>query len=244
MHAAGRVAMAGAVLVLAAACSDNGREATTTPARPATESTDLATAAEAVVSPHPDPSTTGRADSTTTMSTTTTVPATTAPPRVSFPNDLSAIAGIAATFTYPGSPVGADVAQCIGDGLVHVFGRSKVEQLGFGIGRWTLLGFAIALGPWNEPDSTAVVDTFRVCTPDWEQLMVTTATSEAEHLDVEAVRCIAGALDDGRAREVFITLLDRPDDGRLAPALADLEQAYAGCITPAQLTSLALKVDG
>ena len=64
------------------------------------------------------------------------------------------------------------------------------------------------------------------------------------HLDVEAVRCIADALDDTRAREVFITLLDRPDDGRLASALADLEQAYAGCVTPAQLTSLALKVDG
>ena len=138
----------------------------------------------------------------------------------------------------------ADVAQCIGDGLVHVFGRSKVEQLGFGIGRWTLLGFSIALGPWNRPDSTAVVDTFRVCTPDWELLMVTTATSAAEHLDANASRCVAGTLDDTRARDVFITLLDRPDDGTLAAALADLEQAYAACLTPAQLTSLAWSDDG
>ena len=161
-------------------------------------------------------------------------------PRVSFPDDLSAIAGIADTFTYPGSPIGADVAQCIGDGLVHVFGRAKIAQLGFGIGRWTLLGFSIALGPWNRADSTAVVDTFRVCTPDWELLMVTSATSTAEQLDAGATRCVAKILDDARARDVFITLLDRPDDGTLAPAVADLSQAYAACLTPEQLTSLAL----
>jgi hypothetical protein len=239
MRFAGRMAVAGAVLVLAAACSDDQR------------------GAPAVDPPDPSPSlaTSSPAESTMTMATnapttsTTTVPpsattVTTAPPRVSFPDDLSAIAGIAATFTYAGSPIGAADAQCIGDGLVHVFGRAKVEQLGFGIGRWTLLGFSIALGPWNRPDSTAVVDTFRVCTPDWELLMITSVTSAAEHLDALASSCVADALDDAGARDVFITLLDRPDDGTLAPAVAQLEQAYAACLTPAQLTSLALRADG
>jgi hypothetical protein len=236
MRFAGRMAVAGAVLVLAAACSDDQRGA------PAGAPPDPAPSAAMGSRPDSTVATT-TSTSTTTTTTTTTPPATTAPPRVSFPDDLSAIAGIAATFTYTGSPIGADVAQCIGDGLVHVFGRAKVEQLGFGIGRWTLLGFSIALGPWNRPDSTAVVDTFRVCTPDWEQLMITSVTSTAEHLDALASRCVADALDDARARDVFITLLDRPDDGTVAPAVDELEQAYAACLTPAQLASLALQAD-
>ena len=73
--------------------------------------------------------------------------------------------------------------------------------------------------------------------------MVTSATSTAEQLDAGAARCVAKILDDTRAREVFITLLDRPDDGTLAPAVADLQQAYAACLTPEQLTSLALGND-
>jgi len=225
MRSAGRVAVAGAVLMLAAGCRDDGRSAST-----AAPSGPTATSAVAVAA---------RADA-----TTATGPATSVAPRASFSEDLGAIAGTATTFSYPGSPISADVARCIGDGLVHVFGRAKVEQLGFGIGRWTLLGFSLALGPWNRADSTAVVDTFRVCTPDWELLMITSATSSAEHLDALASRCVADALDDTRAHDVFITLLDRPDDGALAPAVDDLRQAYAACLTPAQLASLALQDHG
>ena len=74
--------------------------------------------------------------------------------------------------------------------------------------------------------------------------MVTSATSSAEHLDALSSRCVAGALDDTRARDAFITLLDHPDDGTLAPAVDELGQAYAACLTPAQLTSVALDHDG
>jgi hypothetical protein len=242
MRSAGRVAVAGAVLILAAACSDDGRGAPTEAAPGPTTVAPVNSGDALLAGAGSTTGTTATAPATTTP--TTTMPATTAPPRVSFPDDPSAIAGIATTFTYPGSPIGPDAAQCIGDGLVHVFGRSKVEQLGFGVGRWTLVGYSIALGPWNRPDSTAVVDTFRVCTPDWELLMVTSATSAAEHLDALASRCVAGALDDTRGRDVFITLLDHPDDGTLAPAVGELGQAYAACLTPAQLTSLALEHDG
>jgi hypothetical protein len=127
---------------------------------------------------------------------------------------------------------------------VHVFGRPKVEELGFGIGRWTLVGFSVALGPWNRPDSTAVIDTFRVCTPDWELLMVTTATSGADRLDAATSQCVASTLDDSRSRDVFITLLDRPDDGTLPAALADLKVGYSACLTTSQLAALAWSDDG
>jgi hypothetical protein len=246
MRTPGRVAVAGAVLMLAAACSDDGRSGAP-PVTPTTTSPPVGSADALGAHLETTTSTTAAPTITSvpaTAATTATIPATTASPRVSFPDDLSAIAGIAATFTSPGSPIGPDVARCIGDGLVHVFGRPRVEQLGFGIGRWTLLGFSIALGPWNRPDSTAVVDTFRVCTPDWELLMITSATSTAEHIDALAGRCVAGALDDTRGRDVFITLLDHPDDGTLAPAVDDLERAYAACLTPEQLSSLALQVEG
>jgi hypothetical protein len=235
MRAAGRVAVAGAVVLLAAACTEDDGHDAASAARPSVPVT-VAAAATSI----PAPSTTAPTAPPATQTTASpTSPATTvAATRADYPDDLSAIAGIADTFTYAGSPVGADVAQCIGDGLVHVFGRSKVEQLGFGIGRWTLVGFSVALGPWNRPDSTAVVDTFRVCTPDWEQLMVTTAASGADHLDALASHCVADALDDSRSRDIFITLLDRPDDGTVAPAIADLDAAYSACLSPALLSTL------
>jgi hypothetical protein len=239
MRVACRVAVAGAVVALVAACSpdDDGDAAGAARARAPSAVPTTAPTIPAATTTSPAPATTSPA----TTSPATTVAAAT---RASFPDDLSAIAGIAATFTYAGSPVGPGVAQCIGDGLVHVFGRPKVEELGFGIGRWTLVGFSVALGPWNRPDSTAVIDTFRVCTPDWELLMVTTATSGADRLDAATSQCVASTLDDSRSRDVFITLLDRPDDGTLPAALADLKVGYSACLTTSQLAALAWSDDG
>jgi hypothetical protein len=232
MRAAGHWAVAGALVLLTSACSDDD----VTGAPTAATGSSVETTATAPVSTMVR---TTAATITTTVPTTT-VPTTTMPtsPRASFPDDAAAIDGVAAGFTYAGSPVSADVAHCIGDGLVHVFGHSRVEQLGFGIGGWTLIGFSVALGPWNRPDSTAVVDTFRVCSPDWEALMITSAASGAERLSATSTQCVAAALPDDRSRELFITLLDRPVGPELPAALAELSDAYASCLSPAELTTL------
>ncbi len=236
MPHAGRWAAAGLLVLLATACrNDDDGAATgdvTSTTAPATTSLTTTSATDATV------------DATTTTTTSTAaipipIPIPTTPAtRASFPDDAAAVDGVAAGFLSPGSPLTPDAAHCIGDGLVHVFGRDKVEQLGFGIGRWTLLGFSLALGPWNPGDSAAVVDTFRVCSPAWKLLMVDSATSGADRLDEVAQRCVADAIADDRAHDLFVTLLDRPSDPHLETALAELQAAYSSCLTPAQLATL------
>jgi hypothetical protein len=190
------------------------------------------------------PSTSGPSVTAVTVSavTTTTLvaaPVTTTVTRASFLDDAAAVEGIArTTFQYPGSPLTPEEAQCIGAGLVHVFGRSRVEQLGFGIGRWTLLGFATALGPWDRADSEAVVDTFRVCTPNWELLAILSATQGAEAISITSARCVAAARPDDEARELFVQGLVRAP-GRPEQELRARE-LYAPCLTPAEMAAVDL----
>ena len=64
-------------------------------------------------------------------------------------------------------------AQCIADGLLAEFGRPRLQELGFGVGPWHLLGYSLSLGPFDRSDSEHIVDTFRRCSPTWERLMIT-----------------------------------------------------------------------
>lgn len=225
----GRWALAGALLVGAAACSDDDDDHAEISAPTTQAPTVTTTAATAVPSV---------ATTTATVDATTTVTAT-IPARASFPDDAGAIEGIAATtFQYPGAPVTAEEAHCISDGLVHVFGRTRVEELGFGIGPWTLLGFALALGPWDRADSEAVVDTFRVCSPHWELLAIMSSTQGADMISIESARCVADALPDDQARELFVNGLVRPPGLAEDELRAQAAALYRSCLTPAEFAGM------
>jgi hypothetical protein len=238
MARTGPWAVAGALLVSATACAGDDDASSS-----ATGATAGAPAATSAASP-PLAGTTTPATSAppATAPPATTTPATTLltiPPRASFPDDVAAIEAVATTtFQYPGSPLTPEEAHCVADALVHVFGRSRVEEFGFGIGRWTLLGFAIALGPWDRADSEAVVDIFSVCSPNWELLGITSSTQGAEAISAASARCVADALPDDVARELFVDGLDRPPGLPEDELKAQARTFYEGCLTPGELAGL------
>ena len=124
--------------------------------------------------------------------------------------------------------------------MIEAFGQQRLEQLGFGTSPWHLLGYALALGPWDRTDAEVVVDTFRGCAPTWEQLMITSVTEGTEQISESSAACVADALPDDEAWELFVTELDRPyDDGD--GDTSHLQRAvdlYRQCLTPEELDRL------
>ena len=133
-------------------------------------------------------------------------------------------------------------ASCIGSSLVEQIGVERLDALPFGHSVWSAIGFGLTANALPEPltraESETLVDAFRGCTAEWEELLIRSVTEGAERISDASATCASAALDDTAGREVFVTELDRayddptqPDAARYPDNIAPLIAAFDACLT-------------
>jgi hypothetical protein len=134
-------------------------------------------------------------------------------------------------------------ADCIATGVIDRLGADRVREIRFGLFPWSLLGYGLSL-PIDVEDAEPIVETFVECTPSWELLAITSATQGTEYISESSTRCVADALDDTIAREVFVIELARPyddpgaDDPGNLDHLEEIVAAYEQCLTEQELRAI------
>jgi hypothetical protein len=134
-------------------------------------------------------------------------------------------------------------ATCIGTELVDALGADALRELRFGVVPFTLLGYGLGLK--IDMDSALVIaNTIRGCSPNWELLMITSATQGTQHVSEDSARCTQNALDDDVAEQIFAIELARPYDEQPStggPDLSHLEplvQAMEQCLSDQELNAI------
>jgi hypothetical protein len=134
-------------------------------------------------------------------------------------------------------------ATCIGAELVGALGADTLRELHFGVFPFTLLGYG--LGLQIDMDSALVIaDTIRGCSPNWELLIIMSATQGTQYISEDSARCTQSALDDDVAEQIFAIELARPYDeqpGAGGPDLSHLEplvQAMEECLSDQELNAI------
>ena len=134
-------------------------------------------------------------------------------------------------------------ATCIANQLVETVGADRLRELRFGAFPFTLLSYGSLL-PVELDEATVIAGVLRSCSPTWELLMITSATSGTDRISDESATCVQTTLDDDVAAEIFAIELARPyDDAPTAggPDLSHLEPmiaAFDECLTPQELNAI------
>ncbi len=141
------------------------------------------------------------------------------------------------------SRVSEGEAMCIANQLVDVVGADRLHELRFGVSPFNLLGYGLTL-PIELDEATTITAVLRSCSPTWELLMITSATSGTDWISDASASCVQSTLDDDIAAQIFATELARPYDDAPSPNGPDLSHlqplitAFDQCLTPQELNAI------
>ena len=68
--------------------------------------------------------------------------------------------------------------------------------------------------------------------------MITSVTEGTDQISDASAGCVADLLADDEARNLFVLLLDRPEDESAFPDLTPYVAMYQQCLTPAEFDRL------